>query len=135
MRESYSIRWTGGDAGPCARCKKPAGSGPVGWQEGKASGPICDTCLEAGSPGLGAALRIVNLARETTLTSAPSATAMYAFRIIVGAYHKNAKWPAREGGLDAVIAWVVERVGQEEPPMTGGNGKSPPKGNGDGRPA
>ncbi len=135
MASDYSIKWAASDAA-CVRCEKPTNVGPVGWQdETESSGPICDACLEEHASGLGAMLRVVNLARETVETSAPSATAMYAFRIIVGAYHKNATWPARAGGLDAVIAWVVERVGQEEPPMTGGNGKSPPRGNGDGRPA
>ncbi len=97
-RDGYSIVFTPGDAGPCARCGAETGRGPVGWNA-TADRPICDACLIEVSPHVGMVLNVALIFRQVGAIEPgeDQLELIYQVLMLARVYESAASkvWPAR----------------------------------------
>ena len=96
----YSIQWFLNTPGPCARCRREVGSGPVGFRNSEPAGPLCDKCLLDQHFDMGMLLLMANVTRELAkqatrrdaLEAEPYRALLMTFSKV---YDQGADWPLR----------------------------------------
>lgn len=108
------IRWFETEAGPCVHCRRPVGSGPVGFAEEDPAGPVCDPCLLSFNADLGMLLTMANVSRELAARAAvtddpwEADQQMVALMASARIYHQGSDWPARRVAAMEVIQELLQ---------------------------